>query len=283
MDDFSIRVKLYKQYTIKSIAEIWNIFCGKTGTGCMKFLKGGIQITEINSISGATCCFEIYTGKPLVYYNNICTDESNTYCVYLSPSELYNSLKQQSKNDNVCMTIGIDRNNFVCKGIIIGKSWLDTEGVLVTTKINNSKADTFYNYYHNYYSSMKPVAKIPLPSFSKCISTIKDNSCNFIVFSLDSKGLVNMKGYVELGNDHKYNKDFDDAVDLLQQEEEFSPINYTIQARTSEPWLSKLLRLSNESILEIYMDHVNGTYPLLLKTDIPSYGMAFFSLVSYKG
>lgn len=281
MDDFSIRLKLHKQSTVKSIAEIWSIFCGgKTGTGCMKFLKGGIQITEVNSITGSSCCFEIYT--PMVYYNNICVEDGNTYCVYLSPSALYNSLKQENKNDNVCATIAIDRHNFMCKGMIVGKSWQDSEALLIQTKINAGKTDTFYNYYYNYYANMDPVAKIPLAAFSKMINKIKGNDCNFMVFSLDSHGLVNLKGYVELGNDHTYNKDLDDAMDMILGDEEFNPINYIIKVKTSEPWLGKLLRLSCESILSIYMDHINGSNPLVLKTEIPSLGMVFFSIESYK-
>lgn len=276
-NNFAIRVKLDKQSILKSISEIWKEFC-KSQPGCIKFLRQGFQIFDLNESNTISCCFEIYASNMLIYYYDLMYNGAPLpfYPAFINVRELFSVVKTEAKTDDIYMRMFIDPSLKQDTGIMISKNDIGSEGIHVKTERDGRNIPSCVDYYASYFHNKKPSAKVSILDFSKAMNKPTGSSCSYVVISRDNKGIVWCKSYNVIGGDAVIIKCFDQGVDyddIDPMAGSYKPMSVGINMKEDGIWLSKLKNLG-KGIVSIYME---PGYPMVIKTDICSCGIAVFT------
>ena len=284
--NYSVKIKMHKQAIFRSATEIWKEFCGHR-RGCMRLLPNGIQIIETNNAKNITCCFELYAENLLIYSYDIRNSSGELlsyYPVSIDSKALFGSIRPDSKNESLYLRMYVSKCLMKNSGIFIAKSETDGAGIRASSDVITDPIalNTQFDYYSNHYKNVVPSAKIPMDTFKTTIARCKGVACSIIEISLNSKGIVTLKGYLQSDISSgeavpEIVKPFDDSFDYddpLNDERKFIPTSTIIQMKDNESWLSKMNKLNADSVIHIYMSE---KYPMVIKTDLGNYGIAFFT------
>jgi hypothetical protein len=213
-------------------------------------------------------------------------------------SEFFKTLKSDSKKEHCIIYAEIDKSNLSCQVFILIRKIpgsIDLVNQIDTTWACTIPPNNFIDFYETHYKFREPNSKIPTGALAKVIQNFKARRFNRVVFELSDVGSITVRGKV----DQKFKSGcilpkagLDVINEPSEEREPEEPASFSCGGNVFEiettywsidinmasaEWLIKIARFSQNSVLKIYLSH---GLPLVLRTNLGSYGTATFSLAS---
>lgn len=281
---YNIRLKLLPQPTVKIMFDVCQLFTKKQPCN-MSFFKEGMRILQSNLSGTASCCFDIYGDKAMLYHYGM-PKSVQTFTISVDVNQMHLDIKKENKSDPFYMNFNAPACSLFPFIIMMSKRFDDKEISQVSGQpCQNNTMQNYVDYYRSFYCFRKPSARESLESFTAMYTKTKTSKYNFVLISMDKNGLVTYTGVKEvdqLNINNRMNRDnMYSGVKLLDESYDYEnivecePVSYVINMKDIA-WLGKIKGFNKGSI-SIYM--YPGT-PLVLTTNIEDYGEAIFTIKS---
>lgn len=287
-EKYKISMKLYPHFGFKSMCEVWQCF-SPDKVGNMIFYNNCCRIIHINASNNMYCDFIIYgdNNRP-VMYNYGMPENVKCFKVSLNITELLTNINKEKKGDPFYMEIDSPVNPLSSFPIIVGCR-PDDRGL---TRLPGSPTPcdsnvNYYDYYHNFYDKMAPVAKESLITFHGMYAKSKAGKYNYITLSMDEEGLVTYDNVHEIDNYNQGKSQNNRTEGSIIMNEFYNrdaltlpvtPVSYTLDVKQLS-WICKIKNLNADGCVNIYM--APNKMPLVITTNIVNYGLAIFTMASF--